>query len=198
MNIFLIIAGIIIILLSALLLTPITLYIEKLQGKAFKFKISFLTFCFDNNSLKASSKKKVQKPDKEDKEDKEAEETIPLSQKIKYYVSVIQDFLTKVDRLLSHIRIKNLYLKLVVAEGDAAFSAIAFGSVCSVVYPLLGIIENKTKVDKGAFDLDIRCDYNGKRSEYGFYSTLKLTPFVLLIIGIKAYFKLKKHNRLLL
>ena len=189
MNILLIILLFIFLILFGILLCPVTLYIEKNQKEKFKFNLSFLFFSFDNFKNK-SDKKETNSNSNESKKDEK-----DFIKSIKFYSSFISDILEDLSSLLSHIRIKSLSLLIICAEGDAALTAISYGGVCSIVYPLLGIIENKTKTDEGAFDLNIKCDYNDKKSKYAFNSTLKSTPLILIIIGIKVFLKYQKHSK---
>lgn len=184
----LIILFLIIALILILLCIPATLYIEKNQGEKLKLKVSYLFIKQDISKFNKNNKtnKNPEKP-KEKKDDKE----IPFTKKITHYCHIISEGLKEVNYILSKTKVKNLYLKILFAEGDAAFRAISFGVISSAVYPILGVIENKTKVAKGAFDLDIKCDYNANKSEYAFNVTIKLSLIFALIGGLRFYGKLR-------
>ncbi len=179
----------IITLIFILLCIPATLYIEKNQGEKLKLKVSYLFIKQD--LLKISKKKKTDKKAQKSTE-KKTEEKVSFTKKITHYCYIISEGLKEVNYILSKTKVQNLYLKILCAEGDAAFRAIAFGLVSSAVYPLLGLIENKTKVTDGAFDLDLKCDYNASESEYAFNVTIKLTLIFAVIGGLRFYFKFKK------
>lgn len=173
-------------LLFILLCIPATLYIEKNQGEKLKLKVSYL---FIKKDLLKISKNK--KKDKEVKKETKEKEKLPFSKKISRYCFIIREGLKEVNYILTKTKVENLYLKIICAEGDAAFRAISFGVISSAVYPLLGIIESKTQVADGAFNLDIRCDYNAKKSEYGFNVTIKLSLIFAIIGGLRFYRKLR-------
>ena len=59
----------------------------------------------------------------------------------------------------------------------------------------VGFIENKTQVSKGAFDLNIKCDYNAYKSEYAFNVTIKLSLIFALIGGLRFYRKLRSIRK---
>ena len=185
----LIILFLIILLILILLCVPATLYIEKNQGEKLKLKVSYL---FIKKDLLKISKNK--KKDKEVKKEIKEKEKLPFSKKISSYCFIIREGLKEVNYILSKTKIKNLYLKIICAEGDAAFRAVSFGVISSAVYPLLGIIESKTQVADGAFNLDIRCDYNAKKSEYAFNVTIKLSLIFAIIGGLKFYINMKNHK----
>lgn len=183
----------IIALILILLCIPATLYIEKNQGEKLKLKVSYLFIKHDLLKRSDKSNKRTSKKSKDSNEKKKKEE-LSFSQKIKYYCHIISEGLKAVNYILSKTKVKNLYLKIICAEGDAAFRAISFGVITSAIYPLLGIIENKTQVSKGAFDLDIRCDYNTNKSEYAFNVTIKLSLIFAVIGGLKFYINMKNHK----
>ena len=192
---FLLIFGIILISLIALILFfPLTLYIEKGQGKKLiiKIKFLFLTFKNDEKAMNFISKLKTKSGNKKNKEPEAQKENIPFTKKITNTCKLVSNILSQINYVLSHIRIEHLYLKLICAEMDAAFTAITYGTVCSAVYPLLGIIESKAKVKNEAFDLKIGCDYDGKKSLYDFNITLKFSLIFALIAGIRFFIKKNK------
>lgn len=112
-----------------------------------------------------------------------------LSDTVSEVTRLVSDLLNEVIYLLPHCTVKNLYLKIKCAEDDAALTALCFGAVSSVVYPLLGFIENKMKVDKGAFDLKIGCDYNSRKPEFDFNATIKVTILFAAIAIIRLIIK---------
>ena len=194
---FLIIFGIVLLILIFLILfVPLTFYIEKGQGKKLLIKIKFLFFTFENNEKTMKFLSKFQKEKKQKKEENKdiKKEDIPFKEKIIKACKLVSNILKQANYVLSHIQVKNLYIKLICAEFDAAFTAISYGAICSAIYPLLGIIENKTKVKKGAFDLKIGCDYNSKKSLYDFNITFSFSLIFVLIAGIRFLKKNKKWN----
>lgn len=188
----LIILFLIIALILILLCIPATLYIEKNQGEKLKLKVSYLFVKQDILKLNKNNKSNKESEKQEEKKDNKE---IPFTEKITYYCKIISEGLKEVNYILSKTKVKNLYLKILFAEGDAAFRAISFGVISSAVYPLLGFIESKTQVSKGAFDLNIKCNYNADKSEYAFNVTIKLSLIFALIGGLRFYGKLRSIRK---
>lgn len=185
MTVLLISLVVVLILLLIILTVPVTLYVEKSQGKKLLIKIKFMFFSFENNEKTMNYISKLRKTKPKAQPQKSTNDDLPFKEKILNACSLISNVIRQVNYLLSHITIDHLYLKIICAEFDAAFTAISYGAICSAVYPLLGIIENKTKVKNGAFNLKIGCDYNSKKSLYDFNITLKLSLIFALIAGIR-------------
>ena len=172
-----------------LLCFPATIYLEKHQDKEFIFKIKYLFIKIDNQNKKESKKEK-KATDKKEESDKAS-----FFDKLSYYLKLTKKGLNEAGFILSHTKISNLYLKLICGGADAAFIAVSYGALCSMVYPILGILENKTKVQNGAFDLNIKADYNKKDWEYGFNITLRLSLIFAIIGGIRFYIFYKKETK---
>ena len=187
----LILCGVLIIILLALLLfIPLTFYIEKGQGKKLRIEVKLLFFKFANDKKTMKLISKFNKKNKKNgkKEQKDTGD-ISFKDKIINTCKLVSNILNQASYLISHIKINHLYLKLICAEVDTAFTAITYGAVCSAIYPLLGIIESKAKVKNGGFDLKIGCDYDSKKSLYDFNITFSFPLIFALIAGIRFLIK---------
>ena len=51
------------------------------------------------------------------------------------------------------ITVDRLYLDVLVASGDAAQTAIDYGKICAVVYPIQALIESKMRVRRRAINI---------------------------------------------
>jgi len=177
--------------LIILLSFPATIYLELKKNSNFKYRVKYLFIDTDKFIIKKKNKKQKEK----DFKDKSAKkDDTPLKDKISFYCNIIKKGLYEIKFILSFLKIKNLNLKIICSSSDAAFTAITFGAVCSAVYPLLGFIESLTKVKKGAFNLDIRSDYNSKESDYSFNSTFSLPLIFAIIGGLRFFIFYKKQT----
>ncbi len=175
--------------LIILLSFPATIYLELKKNSNFKYRVKYLFIDTDKFINKKKNKKQKDFKDKSAKKD-----DTPLKDKISFYCNIIKKGLYEIKFILSFLKIKNLNLKIICSSSDAAFTAITFGAVCSAVYPLLGFIESLTKVKKGAFNLDIRSDYNSKESDYSFNSTFSLPLIFAIIGGLRFFIFYKKQT----
>ena len=144
-------------------------------------------FANDEKTMKLISK--FNKNKKKGKKEQKETGDISFKDKIINTCKLVSNILNQASYLISHIKINHLYLKLICAEVDAAFTAITYGAVCSAIYPLLGIIESKAKVKNGGFDLKIGCDYDSKKSLYDFNITFSFPLIFALIAGIRFLIK---------
>ena len=87
----------------------------------------------------------------------------------------------RVNIILRHIIVPKFNLKIFVGGGDAALTAIEYGAVCAVVYPILGLAESQLKFKKQ--NVDISCDYNNENSVLEMNAIIKIR----LIFIIKAF-----------
>ena len=78
---------------------------------------------------------------------------------------------------------------------NAALCAVAFGGISSLIYPVLGILESKTKVSDGAFNLDIRPLYNSTESNLLLSLKLRISPLFLIISALRFFVEYKKAKK---
>ena len=68
---------------------------------------------------------------------------------IEYYLQIGRLLKSAAERLMRAITVDRLYLDVLVASGDAAQTAIDYGKICAVVYPIQALIESKMRVPPG-------------------------------------------------
>ena len=94
-----------------------------------------------------------------------------------------------------HLRVDVAKLKIKVATGDAASTAIAYGAVSGAVACLLAIFENSKRVRglKKA-EMDIVCDFLGESSSADIKISFSLRVWHLFYIAFAALGKFVKHK----
>ena len=100
--------------------------------------------------------------------------------------------LSRFGRLLSHVKADPLELELTVAGEDAAATAVEYGGVCALVYPLIGAVWSAVRV--GRFRADIRPDFDGGQWSARLRVRLRLRPIFALWfvwLGAMDYIKWK-------
>lgn len=121
--------------------------------------------------LKKAEKKAAKEQEKEEKKKAKAEGTLKKEKKspgeILDIVSLVANLLKKViGKFFGHLRIKIARIRLKIATGDAATTAITYGAVTQAINVLFPIIDNiktvKTPVNK---DIDISADFCSDETE---------------------------------
>lgn len=193
-----IVIGVILLILFALAITKISLYIA--YDEKFKASVSVfgITLYSTERQGKPDTKVKEQTANKNKKKDSIIK-TIYEQKGLKYTIELASDLLRTVfGRLLwlvRRIKIRNFMLSLSVVGDDAADTAVKYGAICSVIYPLLAFLD--TVLDFKAKRIDVNADFEGKDIEFKISASIKAEIFVLAVLAvrcIKEYLRIK--NRL--
>lgn len=194
------IIGAILLIIAGILFLPICAVI-KFEDKLYAvFKFSGITlykFKEESKSEKPETEEKTpkKKPEKEQKNKlsgfyKDLKNKYGFSGAVKLISGFIKDLLVHIKTLLKHIEFKKIVLDITVAEGDAAKTAIEYGGICAVVYPLLAELGAIANIKYKA--INISSDFNSNESSFGFEATIKTRIFYLLIALWRVYSEYKK------
>lgn len=93
-------------------------------------------------------------------------------------------FWRRISYLIKKIVIKKFRLNVTVASDDAAETALLYGGVCGVLYPVVGFLE--TVMDFKEDNMKIVCDFETAQPDLDFFAEIKIRIFHLL----KAVFKI--------
>ena len=102
------------------------------------------------------------------------------------------DCLKKVKKLLSHLKLRKLFLDISVGAKDAATVAVEYGAVCSAVYPVLSFLN--AKADVKLKKVNIRSDFNSIKPEFKISFSAKLRVVYILIAAIGLFSEYKKFK----
>lgn len=189
-------------LVAGILFLPLTVHL-KFQDD-FYLKIKFAGI----RVFKIEPKEEVEKQEKpkDTVTDKKAENTVvkegkklfqTLKEKygfggaVKSLFGFFASVLSHIKKLLWHIKICNIKLKLTVAGSDAAETAIEYGAVCAAVYPVMAFLESYAKM--GLKNIDVRSDFTGGKNEFGFSAIIKMQVFFLLVAAFRVYKEYKNY-----
>ena len=89
----------------------------------------------------------------------------------------------RVSYLIKKVIVKKFRLNIIVASDDAAQTALLYGGVCSVLYPVVGFLE--TVMDFKEDNMKIVCDYESAQPDLDFYAEIKIRVIHLLIAVFK-------------
>jgi hypothetical protein len=190
--IFFSVIGLFIILL--LLSLKITLSIDK---KVY-FKVSFFLFTlykFDGKNKKSSSYG-VKKSKSENKSvidilkkyvsDKNK---LELIKEIFFYLKLV---LEKFKELLKHTRFSDVVLDLTVATDNASDTALLYGKLSSIIYPVLSLVDNSMKFTPKK--LSVRTDFTATEMTFNLSGTLKVRLIYILGFLLSTFWSITKFK----
>lgn len=162
-----------------------------------------------DESKKKKEKKKKPKKEKKAKPDEKKDETVapPKEKKenlfVRFYhnrgVSGVVELLKNTvnalngmfGRIFRAFIIDDLFISLIVGDGDAAQTAIKYGKTCSVVYPLLGVITANMRVHKHR--CEVLADFAQGKNIARLHAKISVVPRRLInaviIVGVQLLFR---------
>lgn len=112
------------------------------------------------------------------------------SQTVGQIVDILKGLVSNIGWMLSRCAVNRLHLKIVCAGGDAADTAMEYGTVCAVIYPLIGYINTAVRVKQSGQSINISCDFEQDEAVVEFDILISLR--VMYIVG--AFFGIIKEN----
>lgn len=187
------IIGAILLLILGLLFLPIDLYLKFKEEFVVRIRFSGVKV-FPFNRKKAKAEEKTVDDDAASDEEKSENEIKGLFSKLKekygFFTAVkmllrfFNKVLSNIKPLLRHIKFKKVHLNLAVASGNAATTAIEYGVACSMVYPILSVIENVVNIDYKS--INVKSDFEGQKPDFNFDLTVRMNLFYLGLTAIKV------------
>ena len=187
---------VVLLLIAAILLLPVSVHLAYCED--FSVKVKFFGIKVFPLKEKKQTKKKDKPQSKPKKENQlktsfqKLKEKHGFSGAVKEIFAFLKDCLKHLGGFLKTVKFKKVKLNLVVAENDAFKTAIKYGEVCSVVYPLLSYLENNANVKYKK--IDIKSDFNAQKGDFDFTLTVKLQIIFLIITAFKVYKEYKKFS----
>ncbi len=194
------IIGVIILIIAGILFLPICAVI-KFEDKlfiAFKFLgITLFKFREKAESERPKTEKKKPKAKADNGQEnklsyfyKNLKDKYGFSGAVKLILGFIRDLFPHIKTLLKHIKFIKIVLNITVAEGDAAKTAIEYGSVCAVAYPLLAGLEAVANIDYKA--INISSNFESDEGVFSFSGAIRTRIFYLLVVLWRVYSEYKK------
>ena len=104
---------------------------------------------------------------------------------IKEIFTLLLNILKATKKYLLKIKFRKVKMDLIVVGSDAAMTAIDYGAVCSLAYPLLSFIDQNLNVKLK--QINIEAGFKHKDSQFSFSADVKANAVLLLIIAFKAF-----------
>ena len=114
---------------------------------------------------------------------------------IKFCFSLIKIAFSRIIWVVKRIKFKRVFLGVSVASDDAANTAVSYGALCAVVYPLINFIDQNSGF--GVKKVNIYTDFDKLSPEIEF-SVLAKTRLIYAVVAavsmLFAYLRLKKES----
>ncbi len=199
----LIILGVFICVLAILLLLPLT--VDLVYEREFILKIKYLGITlFDNKKTAEPKKSKQAKKTSQDKESSPKKENFikrTYKQKgllgtIDYFSKVFTMVLKRFWWVAKRFKFRKFNFDLVVATSDAADTAIQYGEVCAVLYPVLSLLQSL--IDFKPKQVNISADFDKTKWEFKTSILVKTRAlyWIIAAVGLMVQFlKLQRKER---
>ena len=185
-----IILAVVLLALFFVLMCPVTVNVKTDENKKIKFNVKFLFININNQ--KAKPEKKAEGTSKKENIFKTYLKKYGFTDTVSKIFEMLSEALNELSFILKKAKFKKVYLTITVATDDASKTALSYGRICSVVYPVTAYMDNELKVSRNAFDINIGCDFNTDKPDYSFEIEVSLKSFSAVISAIKLFKKYKK------
>lgn len=164
------------------------------------YGITVFKFSNEKTKKKKTAPKKAEKKEKKKKEKKSKPNFFDdLKRKYGFSGAVfetarfIKNVLIKSKTVFSHFFFKKIILDMSVAADDAAGTALQYGKICSVVFPLISLI--KCGADPDLKQINISPDFSGAEPYVFFSGVFGVRIIFLIIFAVKAVFEFLKFKK---
>ncbi|CAB1248412.1 conserved membrane protein of unknown function [Ruminococcaceae bacterium BL-6] len=183
-------------LFSLLLLCPVCVRVFFNQKDGFSGKVRYLFFSY-------SFPPKPQKKESAEKRKKEAEpdhigkmKGIIKEKGLPGFLNFLRELAEiaagAAKKLFSHLVICDISVRAVVASGDAAETALVYGSICSVVYPAFGVLVSNTKCKR--YNISLTPDFDRKELSVDFFVQARIRLCFLASAALGALLRYIKFS----
>ena len=176
--------------LAVLLFCPVSLKV--LFNESFSLKVKYLVFSYKYPSS-AKPKQKAEKSEEKSEPLKRMIKKQGILQTLQTVAEIGKIFAKQLKELLQRSVIKKFNLKIKICGEDPATTAIEYGAVCSLVYPLVGFMSAAVDFEKE--NVGIECDFNGDESTVDFEAVLKTKLIFVLIFAVSFLVKYISENK---
>ncbi len=203
--------SVILLLLILILILKVRFIINFKKGESVKFAIGFLCFKFGNKEKKPKEEQN-QAPEKEKKPNKFVErlkkklgldidlkedaQNGDISDSVNKIITLLTLLSSQLKWLVKKLRIDVLRILIICGGGDAADTAMDYGTVCAVVYPFFGYVTENLNLKKDAEELNIGCDFEGE-SHFEFDITVSVRIFYIVKAALSGLLDMAENARLI-
>lgn len=115
-----------------------------------------------------------------------------IVQTVTLLLETVKNIFVGINDVIKSGKFKELNLNITVSDSDAAITAIAYGGVCALVYPLVGFINNNYNILKQ--NINVSASYEEEKSKIEFSAKFYVRFIKILKVGIILLFKYFKNK----
>ena len=190
------ILGLVLSVLIVALFSNIKVHLEIKKDSEPVVSVKYLGF----RLFKFSEEKNAEQENSQDRKSEQKKNKLNLKKYIKTYDDVIEllhsikNILIRFKELINKAVIKNTEMELVVVGSDAAATAIAYGAVCSLVYPIINLLSGccTFKPEK----INVSAGFTEKEMKFSLNTDFSIRVVYLLKFAFSAlseFLRLKKE-----
>lgn len=197
MKIFLIVLLILFLIFAMIMISSVHVYVFFQDKLKFRVRFWFYTYKSENTKDKPKKKKSSVEGTKKKKHKKE-KSTAKKSSSQKFFEmkGLYHIGATLISKFFHLIKIKRLILYIAVGSDNAATTAINYGRLCSVVYPLVSIALKNNFQSRP--DIQISPDFQLQKSKMLVETKLRVNvgkTFWLACVALVSYLKLMYKSK---
>ena len=137
---------------------------------------------------KKKAAKKTKKPRRKPEKEPEAKQPKSLS----HIGGIITVVARELNYLRTKMRLRRLKLDITIGDEDAAVTAVNYGRACAVFGMAIPVVEGLFRVGKG--QINVRPDFNEKKTVVVFDVRITVRLIYLLIAGVKILLKFSEKD----
>lgn len=184
-----------IILLLLIFISSVHIYVSFFDKLT--LKIRFWFFCFNLTDKKSE---KVQKENiVTRKKQKNIFGDILKKRGLSGFIDLLKDIVNvssfALKKILRNVKINHFVLKVNVVSEDSAATAIRYGQVCAILYPLISSLKSIVRIKDPCIEVYPDFKNTTSKSAVEFNSNIKISIFKLLAIAVSVLFYYTKRKR---
>lgn len=189
--------AVVLLLIAAVLLLPVSVYLEYNNDFFFRFKFAGIKVF----QPKKSPKKKTQKTasHSKDKKENQFKTSFEILKEKKGFLGAVKEIFALLNDCLKHLgfllktfKFRKVEFNLKVATENAAKTAIEYGALCSAIYPTLSFFQSIGNIKYKK--INVRSDFESKNPSFDFSLVINLQIIFLIIAAFKVYKEYKKFS----
>ena len=187
-----------------LLILPVGIYLEVKDGFNVSVRYAGIKLFSTSGKKEEKPEKVEEKPEtdeaKEREEQKKENKFLSLFKKkkeqdgtigaIKYFGSFAKSILEELIWFIKKLKFDHIKLNMSISSDEAANTAILYGTVCSVLYPILSLITSNSSVKYK--EINVSADFNKTAIVADFSMCVKLRLIYAVIVFLKVYSEYRK------
>lgn len=186
----LVIVGIILAIIFLIVLSPIKIYVSASDTILVKIRLLFLNlYTFDSSVEKKTEKDIKEKDDIKSTIGKITNQDDNYN-KIVILIKMLKSILSKFAKLLKHTVVEKFNFNITVAGNDAADTAIKYGNVCSIVYPLSTLLSKC--VNFKPENISVYSNFNDNNTNFNLSFLISVRVVYLISFAVSSAFDIIK------